>query len=53
MGRTGGGTESDRLEHLTNGVVNRRRPLCPYPQVAAYVGTGSLDDAASFVCKAP
>ena len=40
-------------EHLTNGVVDRRRPLCPYPQVAAYTGTGSLDDAANFSCKAP
>ena len=40
-------------EHLANGVVDRRRPLCPYPQVAAYSGAGSLDDAASFSCKAP
>ena len=28
------------------------RPLCPYPQVAAYKGTGSTSDAANFVCKA-
>jgi feruloyl esterase len=27
------------------------RPLCPYPQVAKYTGTGSADDAANFVCK--
>ncbi len=27
------------------------RPLCPYPQVAAYTGKGSTDDAANFVCK--
>jgi hypothetical protein len=27
------------------------RPLCPYPQVAAYKGTGSTDDAANFVCR--
>lgn len=26
------------------------RPLCPYPQVARYKGTGSVDDAANFVC---
>ena len=38
--------------HLTNAVVDRTRPLCPYPQVAAYKGTGSTDDAANFVCKA-
>ena len=29
------------------------RPLCPYPQVAKYSGTGSTDDAKSFVCAAP
>jgi feruloyl esterase len=39
--------------HLTNGVVDRTRPLCPYPQVAEYKGTGSTDEAASFVCKVP
>jgi hypothetical protein len=26
------------------------RPLCPYPQVAGYKGTGSTDDAANFEC---
>ena len=36
--------------HSTNGRVDRTRPLCPYPQVATYRGTGSIDDAASFVC---
>jgi feruloyl esterase len=29
------------------------RPLCPYPQVAKYSGTGSTDDAKNFVCAAP
>jgi feruloyl esterase len=38
--------------HSTNGVVDRRRPLCPYPQVASYKGTGSTDEAVNFVCKA-
>jgi len=33
--------------------VARSRPLCPHPQVAAYSGSGSIDDAASFVCRAP
>ena len=37
--------------HSTNGAVDRTRPLCPYPQVAAYKGSGSVDEAASFVCK--
>jgi feruloyl esterase len=36
--------------HSTNGRVDRTRPLCPYPQVAKYRGTGSIDDAASFAC---
>ncbi|MDX3905449.1 MAG: tannase/feruloyl esterase family alpha/beta hydrolase [Pigmentiphaga sp.] len=30
--------------------VARTRPLCPYPQVARYTGTGSTDDAANFAC---
>lgn len=29
----------------------RTRPLCRYPQTAHYVGTGSTDDAANFVCR--
>jgi feruloyl esterase len=37
--------------HLTNGKVDRTRPVCPYPKVAAYNGTGSTDDAANFACK--
>ncbi len=37
---------------LTNGVVQRTRPLCAYPQVAVYKGAGSTDEAASFVCRA-
>ena len=39
--------------HLTGGKVDRTRPLCPYPQVAKYKGTGSIDDAANFVCGTP
>ena len=35
-----------------NGAVDRTRPLCPYPQVATYKGSGSTDEAANFVCKA-
>jgi feruloyl esterase len=29
------------------------RPLCPFPQVARYRGTGSTNDAANFSCVAP
>jgi feruloyl esterase len=39
--------------HSSSGRVDRTRPLCPYPQVARYSGTGSIDDAANFTCKAP
>jgi feruloyl esterase len=39
--------------HSTNGKIDRTRPLCPYPQVARYKGTGSIDDEASFTCVAP
>ena len=31
--------------------ANRTRPLCAYPAVATYKGSGSLEDAASFSCK--
>jgi hypothetical protein len=29
----------------------RTRPLCPYPQVARYNGTGDVEDAGNFSCK--
>ena len=38
--------------HATNGVVDRSRPLCAYPAVATYRGSGSVDDAANFSCVA-
>jgi len=30
--------------------ADRTRPLCPYPEVAKYSGSGSTDDASNFVC---
>jgi feruloyl esterase len=36
---------------VRDGKVDRTRPLCAWPAVARYKGTGSIDDAASFVCK--
>jgi feruloyl esterase len=39
--------------HSTDARVDRTRPLCPHPQVAKYVGTGSIDEAANFRCEAP
>jgi hypothetical protein len=34
-----------------NSGVERTRPLCPYPQVAHWNGTGNSDDAGSFSCS--
>lgn len=31
---------------------NRTRPLCAYPRFARYKGSGSVEDAGSFVCSA-
>lgn len=31
----------------------RTRPLCSYPEVARYSGTGSINDAANFMCVPP
>ena len=39
--------------HVINGTTDRTRPLCPYPQIAKYKGSGSTDDAARFSCAAP
>ena len=33
--------------------VTMTRPVCPYPQVAVYDGTGDPNDAASFACAVP
>ena len=32
--------------------VKMTRPLCPYPQVAKYKGSGDTNDAGNFVCEA-
>ena len=47
------GKAPDRITatRAIQGVVDRSRPLCPYPQVAVYRGKGDTNDAASFVCK--
>jgi hypothetical protein len=39
--------------HVVDNKPVRTRPLCPYPQVARYSGSGSIDDEASFHCAAP
>ena len=39
--------------HVSNGHVDRTRPLCPYPQTAEYKGSGSIDEAKNFACRIP
>jgi feruloyl esterase len=36
---------------VVDGKVVRTRPLCAYPAVATYKGSGSTDDAANFSCR--
>jgi len=36
---------------VSNDRVNMSRPLCPYPQVAVYKGTGDTNLTSNFVCK--
>ena len=48
---TGKAPASIPASRVRNGVVDRTRLLCPWPQVAAYKGSGSTDDAANFACK--
>ena len=33
--------------------IERNRPICAYPQVAQYKGSGSTDEAVNFECKLP
>ena len=49
------GTAPDHLvaTQMEQGQVRRSRPLCPYPQIARYNGSGSVDDAANFTCRDP
>lgn len=48
------GKAPDRIEaaRVSGGRVDMTRPLCPYPQIAKYTGTGSTNDAQNFVCTA-
>jgi feruloyl esterase len=39
--------------HVTSGIVDRTRPLCPYPAFAVYKGQGSTDEAENFECEEP
>jgi hypothetical protein len=39
-------------DNITKG-VQITRPLCPYPQIARYKGSGDTNDSANFTCQAP
>jgi feruloyl esterase len=43
--------DSIAASKVTTGKTERTRPLCSFPQVATYKGSGSTDEAANFVCK--
>lgn len=48
--RTGSAPAQILASHRTSGTTDRTRPLCQYPLVAKYKGSGSTDDASSFAC---
>jgi feruloyl esterase len=49
------GKAPDRITgaRVVNGKTLRTRPLCPYPRVAKYKGSGSIDEAENFACAEP
>jgi feruloyl esterase len=50
---SGNAPERISASRVAEGKVVRMRPLCAYPQVARYMGSGSIDDAANFSCVRP
>jgi feruloyl esterase len=48
------GKAPERIEaaRVAAGRIEMTRPLCPYPQIAKYSGTGSTNDAQNFSCVA-
>jgi feruloyl esterase len=50
---TGKAPERIVASKIEGGKVVRTHPLCAYPAIAKYKGTGSTDDAANFVCSKP
>jgi len=43
--------DSILASHSSNGAVDKTRPLCPYPLVAQYKGSGDTNEAANFACR--
>ncbi|MDA0204991.1 MAG: tannase/feruloyl esterase family alpha/beta hydrolase [Acidobacteria bacterium] len=50
-----GGETPERIDaaRVIDGKVELTRPLCPYPQVAKYSGSGDPNAAANFACAVP
>ena len=48
----GSAPERISASHVTNGIPDRTRPLCPLGRVAKWTGSGSVNDAANFACVA-
>jgi pimeloyl-ACP methyl ester carboxylesterase len=47
------GEAPDRILATGKAFSGRSRPLCSYPEIPRYKGSGSTEDAANFVCKNP
>lgn len=49
------GVAPDRVlaQHVTGNRITMERPLCPYPQLARWKGSGSKNDAGNFECVFP
>jgi feruloyl esterase len=47
------GVAPERIIAAGGTIPTRTRPLCPYPTVARYVGSGSIDKAENFACVEP
>jgi feruloyl esterase len=45
--------EQIKASYADRGRVFKTRPVCPYPQVAIYSGSGDTIDAANFHCGTP
>jgi feruloyl esterase len=50
---TGSAPKQIIAAHRTAGQVDRTRPLCRFPEIAKYKGTGDTNDAANFACANP
>ena len=48
---TGQAPASIAAARMVGGKVSRTRPLCPWPEVAKYKGSGSIDEATNFTCQ--